>query len=193
MGRTAGRSPQDTRRALLDAAADVVRARGIHAPLDDIARFAGVSKGGLIYHFASKDDLILELARDQLAAFQAGIDAALDPTDTAPGRLTRAYLRASVAPAGDDAAVRASMALVTQLMTLPAVAELARADAERLAAALAADGLPADVLALVVAAADGMSSAPLWGAPTHTPAHRRLLERLLHLTRHPHLWETLTP
>ncbi|MEV4771269.1 TetR/AcrR family transcriptional regulator [Micromonospora humida] len=192
MGRTAGRSPQDTRRALLDAAADAVRARGIHASLDDIARFAGVSKGGLIYHFASKDDLILELARDQLASFRAGIDAALDPTDTAPGRLTRAYLRASVAPAADDA-VRASMALVTQLMTLPAVAELARADAERLAAALAADGLPADVLALVVAAADGMGSAPLWGAPTHTPAHRRLLERLLHLTRHPHLWETLTP
>ncbi|MEV4728318.1 TetR/AcrR family transcriptional regulator, partial [Micromonospora humida] len=95
MGRTAGRSPQDTRRALLDAAADAVRARGIHASLDDIARFAGVSKGGLIYHFASKDDLILELARDQLASFQAGIDAALDPTDTAPGRLTRAYLRAS--------------------------------------------------------------------------------------------------
>ncbi|MBO4165008.1 TetR/AcrR family transcriptional regulator [Micromonospora antibiotica] len=192
MGRTAGRSPQATRRALLDAAADAVRARGIHASLDDIARFAGVSKGGLIYHFASKDELIAELARDQLAAFQASIDAALDPSDTAPGRLTRAYLRAAVAPA-DDATVRASLSLITQLMTVPAVAELARADAERLAAALAADGLPAEVLALVVAAADGMSTAPLWGAPTHTPAHRRLAERLLHLTRNPHLWETLTP
>ncbi|MBW4700521.1 MULTISPECIES: TetR/AcrR family transcriptional regulator [unclassified Micromonospora] len=192
MGRTAGRSPQATRRALLDAAADAVRARGIHASLDDIARFAGVSKGGLIYHFASKDELIAELARDQLAAFQASIDAALDPSDTAPGRLTRAYLRAAVAPA-DDATVRASLSLITQLMTVPAVAELARADAERLEAALAADGLPAEVLALVVAAADGMSTAPLWGAPTHTPAHRRLVERLLHLTRNPHLWETLTP
>ena len=193
MGRTAGRSPQDTRRALLDAAADAVRARGIHASLDDIARFAGVSKGGLIYHFASKEELILELARDQLAAFQASIDAALDPADTAPGRLTRAYLRAAVGPADDDAAVREPLALVTQLMTLPAVAELARADAERLEKALAADGLPADVLALVVAAADGMSTAPLWGAPTHTLAHRRLVERLVHLTRHPHLWETLIP
>ncbi|SCF27579.1 transcriptional regulator, TetR family [Micromonospora matsumotoense] len=193
MGRTAGRSPQDTRRALLDAAADAVRARGIHASLDDIARFAGVSKGGLIYHFASKEELILELARDQLAAFQASIDAALDPADTAPGRLTRAYLRAAVGPADDDAAVRESLALVTQLMTLPAVAELARADAERLEEALAADGLPADVLALVVAAADGMSTAPLWGAPTHTLAHRRLAERLVHLTRHPHLWETVVP
>ncbi|MET7709827.1 TetR/AcrR family transcriptional regulator [Micromonospora sp. NPDC005413] len=193
MGRTAGRSPQDTRRALLDAAADAVRARGVHASLDDIARFAGVSKGGLIYHFASKDELILELARDQLAAFQASIDAALDPSDTAPGRLTRAYIRSSVAPADDDAPVHESLALITQLMSLPAVAELARADAERLDAALAADGLPADVLALVVAAADGMSTAPLWGASTQTLAHRRLAERLLHLTRNPHLWETLTP
>ncbi|GAA3281541.1 MULTISPECIES: TetR/AcrR family transcriptional regulator [Dactylosporangium] len=190
MGRTAGRTPDDTRRALLDAAADAVRARGIHASLDEIARFAGVSKGGLIYHFASKDDLILELARDQLAAFQASIDAALDPADTSPGRLTRAYIRAALTPAGDDAAVRQSIALITQLMTLPAVAELARADAERLDAALAADGLPPDVLALVVAAADGMSCAPLWGAATRTPAHRRLTERLLHLTRHPELWES---
>ncbi|MEU5907180.1 TetR/AcrR family transcriptional regulator [Micromonospora sp. NPDC047467] len=193
MGRTAGRSPHDTRRALLDAAADAVRVRGIHASLDEIARFAGVSKGGLIYHFASKDELILELARDQLAAFQASVDAALDPSDTAPGRLTRAYVRAALAPDGDEAAARESLALITQLMTLPAVAELARADAERLEAALAADGLPADVLALVVAAADGMSTAPLWGASTRTSANRRLAQRLLHLTRHPHLWETLAP
>ncbi|MET7418987.1 TetR/AcrR family transcriptional regulator [Dactylosporangium sp. NPDC005555] len=193
MGRTAGRSPHDTRRALVDAAADAVRARGIHASLDDIARFAGVSKGGLIYHFASKDELILELARDQLAAFQASVDAALDPSDTEPGRLTRAYIRAALAPVEDDVAMRQSLALITQLMTLPAVAELARADAERWDAALAADGLPPDVLTLVVAAADGMSTAPLWGASTQTPAHRRLAQRLLHLTRHPHLWEALTP
>ncbi|MFG2044951.1 TetR/AcrR family transcriptional regulator [Dactylosporangium sp. NPDC048998] len=193
MGRTAGRTPQDTRRALLDAAADVVRARGIHASLDEIARFAGVSKGGLIYHFASKDELILELARDQLAAFQASIDAALDPSDTAPGRLTRAYIRAALTPAQDDVTLRESLALVVQLMTLPAVAELARADAEQMDAALAADGLPPELLALVVAAADGMSTAPLWGASTQTPAHRRLAQQLVYLTRHPHLWETLTP
>lgn len=121
---------------------------------------------------------------DEIARF----DAALDPSDTAPGRLTRAYIRAVLVPAEDEVAVRESLALITQLMTLPAVAGLARADAERLDAARTADGLFADVLALVVAAADGMSSAPLWGASTQTPALRRLTERLLHLTRHPELW-----
>jgi AcrR family transcriptional regulator len=190
VGRTAGRSPEETRRALLKAAAEAIRVRGIHASLDETARFAGVSKGGLLYHFASKDELILELVRAELAAFQASVDAELDPADTAPGRLTRAYIRAVLAPTTDDEA-RESLALITQLMTLPAVAEVARADAARIDAALAADGLPQDVLALVVAAADGMSSAPLWGGSAHSPAHRRLAERLLHLTRHPHLWETL--
>ncbi|MFI5845969.1 TetR/AcrR family transcriptional regulator [Catenuloplanes sp. NPDC051500] len=188
MGRTAGRSPEDTRRALLTAAGDAVRSRGIHASLDEIARFAGVSKGGLIYHFASKDELILELARAQLVAFEATIAAALDPADTGPGRLTRAYLRAVLTPDGDD---MASMALITLLMTVPAVAELARAEAARLDAELAADGLPPDVLALVVAAADGMSSAPMWGGSARTPAHRRVVERLIHLTRRPELWEEI--
>jgi AcrR family transcriptional regulator len=194
VGRTAGRSPEETRRALLTAAGDAIRVRGIHASLDEIARFAGVSKGGLIYHFASKDDLILELVRAELAAFQASIDAAIDPADTGPGRLTRAYLRAVLDHAGDgpaDEEARESLALITQLMTLPAVAEVARADAARIEAALAADGLPEDVLALVVAAADGMSSAPLWGGSARTAAHRRLTERLLHLTRHPALWQDL--
>jgi AcrR family transcriptional regulator len=189
VGRTAGRSPEETRRALLAAAAEAIRVRGIHASLDEIARFAGVSKGGLIYHFASKDELITELVRTELAAFQASIDAALDPGDTAPGRLTRAYIRAVLSGTDDEA--RESLALITQLMTLPAVAEVARADAERIDAALAADGLPEDVLALVVAAADGIGSAPLWGGAANTPADRRLAERLLHLTRHPQWWESL--
>ncbi|MFD1372987.1 TetR/AcrR family transcriptional regulator [Actinoplanes sichuanensis] len=190
MGRTAGRSPEETRRALLAAAAEAIRVRGIHASLDEIARFAGVSKGGLIYHFASKDDLIMALVHAELAAFQAAVDAESDPADTAPGRLTRAYIRAVLAPGTDDEA-RESLALITQLMTLPAVADVARADAERIEAALVADGLPEDVLALVVAAADGMSSAPLWGGSARTPAHRRLADRLIHLTRHPALWESL--
>lgn len=190
VGRTAGRSPEETRRALLKAAAAAIGARGIHASLDEIARYAGVSKGGLIYHFASKDELIMELVRTELATFQAAMDAELDPADTAPGRLTRAYIRAVLIPVADDE-VRASLALITQLMSLPAVAEVARADAERIDAALAADGLPESVLTLVVAAADGLSCTPLWGGAVNTPADRRLAERLLHLTRHPELWENL--
>ncbi|GAA2181160.1 TetR family transcriptional regulator [Brooklawnia cerclae] len=191
MGRTVGRSAEDTRRLLLDAAGEVIRNRGVHASLDDVARLAGVSKGGLIYHFASKDELLLELARDLLQSFRSDIVSQLDPDDTMPGRLTRAYVRALFTPAEDEAAARKALALITQLMTIPAVAELARLDAEELRRELDADGLPTDVLVLVTAAADGVDSAPLWGASADGPEYRRLGDRLIELTRRPELWNGL--
>ncbi|MEU4693513.1 TetR/AcrR family transcriptional regulator [Actinoplanes sp. NPDC023714] len=191
MGRTAGRSPEDTRRAVLEAAGEVIRTRGLHASLDDIARHAGVSKGGLIYHFASKDDLLLELARTLIARFRADVESRLDPTDTAPGRFTRAYIRALLAPPEDEAAARRSIALISQLSTVPAVAALVDADTELLNAELLADGLPLDVTTLVTAAADGVSSAPMWGASVDAPEYRELERRLIHLTHNPALWQSL--
>ena len=191
MGRIMGRSAQDTRRALLTSAGDAIRSKGVHASLDDIARQAGVSKGGLIYHFASKEGLVLELARDLLTAFRTDLANQLDPDDTTPGRLTRAYLRTLLTPAEDETAARETIALITQLMTIPAVADLARREAEALQADLDADGLPSDVLALVISAADGIGSAPLWGARSHSPEHHQLISGLTEVTRRPHLWQDL--
>lgn len=49
---------------ILDAAEDLIIARGISAfTLDAVAQAAGVSKGGLLYHFNSKDNLISGLQR----------------------------------------------------------------------------------------------------------------------------------
>lgn len=191
MGRTTGRSPEDTRRALLDAAGAAIRRSGVHASLEEIARQAGVSKGGLIYHFASKEDLILALARDHLSAFRDSVYARLDPGDEGPGRLTRAYVRALLAPVDDQAAVRDAIMLIGQLMTVPAVADLARADAAELTAELDADGLPEHILTLVTTAADGVSTAPLWGVTGLDGRYRDLERRLLDLTRRPDLWTTL--
>jgi AcrR family transcriptional regulator len=182
MPRKAGRSPEDTRRALLDAAGTAIRVRGISASLDDIARQAGVSKGGLLYHFPAKDALVRALAQDILDAFRAEVSAALDPADTSPGRLTRAYVRASLDTSQDEVAIRENIALIAQLISIPEIAELARADAERWDGELHADGLPADVVTLVVAAADGASTAPLWGVGIDVAAARRLERQLLDLT-----------
>ncbi|WP_156753662.1 TetR/AcrR family transcriptional regulator [Actinokineospora pegani] len=192
MARTAGRSPEETRRVLLGAAAEVFRDRGVSATLADVARGAGVSKGGLLYHFATKDDLVRALVQDMLDTFRADVTAAVDPDDTGPGRLTRAYVRVSLR-AHDADEVRETAALIAQLAAIPEVAALAKSDARHWAATLAADGLPPTVLALVVSAADGASFAALWGGASHTlPAHD--LERgLLRLTRDRDLWALLAP
>jgi AcrR family transcriptional regulator len=48
-----------TRDRILDAAQDLICTGGIGGfTLDAIARLAGISKGGLLYHFSSKDSLI---------------------------------------------------------------------------------------------------------------------------------------
>src|SRR5262245_35811257 len=48
--------PRDTRNAILDAAEAVVARMGVAAmTFEEVAKEAGVSKGGVLYHFRSKE------------------------------------------------------------------------------------------------------------------------------------------
>lgn len=58
MGRRAGLSADDTRRLLLDAAADVFAVKGYDgAGVAEIARAAGLTSGAIYAHYASKAEL----------------------------------------------------------------------------------------------------------------------------------------
>jgi AcrR family transcriptional regulator len=162
MGRKAGRTPEQTRRLALDAAATVFRTQGVGATLDDVARVAGLSKGGLVYHFKSKDELLRALVTDIIDAWREAVIAKLDPEDSAPGRLTRAYIRACLADDHDQHELRDAIALSVQLATDAQVAAAMNADAARWAADLQDDGLPGDVIRIIIAAADGASTLPEW-------------------------------
>ncbi len=61
---------------LFTAAAELVAERGIEAlTIENVAQAAHVSKGGVQYHFATKDQLIIELLGHLLAAFDEAIGA----------------------------------------------------------------------------------------------------------------------
>jgi AcrR family transcriptional regulator len=82
-----------TRNRLLDAAGHVVRRDGAQAlTLDAVAAEAEVSKGGLLYHFKSKRELVEGMVERWLKEFEHDIDQA-DPA------FVRGYVRASD-PAG---------------------------------------------------------------------------------------------
>ena len=69
--------PARTRDRLLDAASVVVRRDGAQAlTLDAVAEEAEVSKGGLLYHFKSKRDLVEGMVERWLADFGREIDEA---------------------------------------------------------------------------------------------------------------------
>lgn len=99
MGSSQGTRAQqkaDTRRRLLDAAADVFLEQGPISPsLDLVAQRAGVSKATLFFHFPRRVDLISGLARSLYEKQFAGDDA--EPTGDFKAHL-RAYLRAQHRP-----------------------------------------------------------------------------------------------
>ena len=83
----------ETRDRLLDAATSVLLRDGAQAlTLDAVAKQAGVSKGGLLYHFPAKQALVAGMVTRLVEQF----DAALDRAGTSPGAATRMYLAATV-------------------------------------------------------------------------------------------------
>jgi AcrR family transcriptional regulator len=70
------------RKALLAVAADEFAERGLETSVADIARRAGVGKGTVFRHFASKDELIAEIVLDRITELNAvgeRLLAAADP------------------------------------------------------------------------------------------------------------------
>lgn len=183
MGRMAGRATDDTRRIILDAATTLVAQRGSGVSIAAIAAAAGVSKGGLLYHFPTKDDLLRAGALELFESFRSRVydDAQGEPTGV-PGRLNRAYVRVSFADAADEG-LRELIAVAAQLMGEPSIPELSEADGRRWREELTSDGLPESTVRLIVAATDGVSSAPLWGAVLDADDQRALERELLAMTR----------
>jgi AcrR family transcriptional regulator len=80
-----------TRRRILDAAQDLALCAGAgNLSLDAVAERAGVSKGGLLYHFPTKARLLEALVADYLGRFDAALSA--EEKNAAPDAVIRAYL-----------------------------------------------------------------------------------------------------
>jgi len=78
------------RRLLLAAAADEFAERGLEASVADIARRAGVGKGTVFRHFATKDDLLAAIVVDRIDALSAVGERLLDAAD--PGAALLEFL-----------------------------------------------------------------------------------------------------
>jgi AcrR family transcriptional regulator len=107
------RSRSATRETLLNAAGEVVLRLGADAlTLDAVAKEAGVSKGGLLYHFANKEALLTGMVANLIAQFEQLLETELvrEGALTAKGAWLRAYIRAT------DIFDRQNMALQSGLL-----------------------------------------------------------------------------
>jgi AcrR family transcriptional regulator len=78
------------RELLLAAAADEFAEHGLDASVADIARRAGVAKGTVFRHFATKDDLLAAIVLDRIDALNAVGERLLQATD--PGAALLEFL-----------------------------------------------------------------------------------------------------
>ncbi len=91
------RAKSITPAALLIAAGRVVMQAGVEGlTLESVAKEAGVSKGGLLYHFHSKEALLVGMVELLIAEFEQLLAAELaqEPDQQLKGAWLRAYIRA---------------------------------------------------------------------------------------------------
>ena len=89
----------DTKGRIIAAAEEVVLRDGVaHLTLEATAAEAGLSKGGVLYHFPTRDALVLGMVSKIIDDFDGDIEAEM-ATLEGPGRFTRAYIRATMMPA----------------------------------------------------------------------------------------------
>jgi AcrR family transcriptional regulator len=171
----------ETRDALLDAAARLLLRDPSKLTLDAVAEEAGVSKGGLLYHFSSKGQLLDAVVDRWEASFQAQIDASADDE---PGGWTRAYADASARDGTDQHSREIDSGILAVLALHPERLEAVRARYAGWQARFADDGIDPVDATVVRLAAEGLWFCELLGlAPPTGELREQVVARLLALTR----------
>ena len=172
---------------LLAAAERIVRRDGVgRLTLDAVAVEAGTSKGGVLYHFASRDALITAMVERHANAFSASLEASMAADPEPPGRWTRAYLRSSASPADPVEGDAAATGLLAAMASSPALADPLRDQYAAWREQVADDGLPEEDAMIVALAADGLWMADLLGFAAPTGDRRaRIIARLLEMAGGP--------
>ena len=154
--------------------------------LDAIAADAGISKGGLLYHFPSKEALVAGLCERMLAGFDGEL-AGLSESDEEPaGAWTRAYLSSTVTETGKPADNSAQL-MAGILATLghdSAHMQAVREHFSRWHSRLETDGIDPTTATIVRLAADGLWLSGLLGLAELEPEEsQRVIRALRELTR----------
>jgi AcrR family transcriptional regulator len=172
----------DTRNRILRAAEGVVIRDGVaHLTLEAAAQEAGVSKGGVLYHFPTRRDLVSAMVTRFTERFDADL-LRYGAADSAPGSFARAYIEAEVHPATEPGAShdrRLSGALLAGVASDPDLLAPLRDRFQVWNDAFLDDGLPPGAAMVVRLAIDGMWLTDLFGLSPMSARRREELARAL--------------
>jgi AcrR family transcriptional regulator len=161
------------RERILDAAEELITSGHVPPALDAVAAAAGVSKGGLLYHF-DKQSLLRALVTRAVERFDERLTAA-----AAEGLLAAAWLRLSV-PAPDERTLYRAMLSMLRLtatgeLDLPSEVGDAEQRWQQMLTAELGDPVRARLVRLV---GDGLFLGSLTGRPPTSDEVEELLHQL---------------
>ena len=175
-------TPTDIRHRILDAAERLILAEGVPGlTIAAAAAEAGLSKGGLLHHFGSKEALLAALM-DRLAGFvRDAFEATVAATPEGPGRLARACIRWQFEDSActDERTDRAAAVFLAAHHHDPRLLDPIRRVFEGFRDRVEADGLPPGRGMVVWAACDGLFMARLFSLYSLAEAERRVMQAAL--------------
>jgi AcrR family transcriptional regulator len=185
MGQLETTSPAHLRDRLLDAAERVVVRDGVNnLTLQSVAAEAGVSKGGLLYHFPSKSALITAIVDRMAGRCEAAHCQALEADADPVGRFTRAYLLTRLSRHQEASNRSIGTALLAAAGTDPSFAEPFRKRHEMWEKQMSEDGIDPAIATIVRLAIDGLCFGEMLGMPVPQGESRQhVLDKLLAMTR----------
>jgi AcrR family transcriptional regulator len=151
--------PEGQRNMLLNAAERVVLRLGLGClTLDAVASEAGLSKGGLLHHFPSKDLLVQALVTRSADDWRRCYTTGYEKAGEGPGRMVRGLLNHCLSDAKiwTKELQGSTSACFAALAQNPSLIEPMRSAYSELHERVANDGLPPGVGEAITAALDGL-------------------------------------
>ena len=179
------RTALETRQLLFEACSRILRREGLtNLTLDAVSEEAGLSKGGLLYHFPSKVALIEGLFEYHNDIFELRLQELTTAEGDDPGAWLRAYAKASVEQITDPDCASLYVSLFAAEERYASAHQLMRQKYVRWQQQVEVSGLDPALATLVRLAVDG-----LWFAEMHRYApplsERReiIVDLILQLTK----------
>jgi AcrR family transcriptional regulator len=182
-GRYSSDMTKRTRQHILTVASQIVQRDGVaHLTIDAVAREAKLSKGGVLYHFPSKDALVGGMVMDHIENFTHDLTTH-QAEENGPGGWLRAYLRAS-----DDTVQKEPdpvVCLIAAIATNPALLAPLQEHFALWQEQAVQDGIDPALATIIRLAVDGLWFADLFQLGSPQGELRKEVLRLLHSMAHP--------
>ena len=179
-----GHGPGSAREKIIDAAVEVVVESGArHLTLEAVAAKAGVSRGGLLYHYPNKEALLQGLLDRRVQSINKSIaDRRMEHQDSEKPETTAYVLSLVEEEVGMERAT--SVAIIASAAHDPQLLAPAREDYYRHLHHMMQDGITLERAAVITLAANGLKMMEAFNMFPFTQEERqRIVEEILSIAR----------